>query len=184
MTTQVKLKNVRLAFFNGFKATKGKGDDPNKPATFNTALLFPPGHAAEKILEDAEKIEAEVKWGPKGAATLVQLRKAGKNVVHDGDAKEYDGYAGNLYVTSRNQKRPRIVDTDGTPLSAEDGRPYSGCFADVILDIWAQDNEFGKRINASLAGVQFRRHGDAFGGGGTPLSDDAFEAITDEDDLV
>lgn len=180
MTTQVKLKNVRAAFVNVFKPSSVGDGEPS----FNMAVLFPPGHPAEAIVEAALLAEANAKWGPKGAETLRSLKKAGKVCIKDGDSKDYDGYAGNLFINARNDKRPRIVDTDGTQLTAEEGRPYSGCYVDVIFDIWAQDNNFGKRINASLAGVQFRKHGDAFGGGGTPLSDDAFEAITDEDDLV
>lgn len=34
------------------------------------------------------------------------------------------------------------------------------------------DNNFGKRINASLGGVQFYRDGDAFAGGGVASEDD------------
>ena len=35
----------------------------------------------------------------------------------------------------------------------------------AIVELWAQDNNYGKRINASLAGVQFAKDGEAFAGG-------------------
>uniref|UniRef100_T1HEF4 Uncharacterized protein n=2 Tax=cellular organisms TaxID=131567 RepID=T1HEF4_RHOPR len=40
------------------------------------------------------------------------------------------------------------------------------------------DNNFGKRINASLGGVQFLRDGDAFAGGGVATPDD-FENMSE-----
>jgi hypothetical protein len=46
-----------------------------------------------------------------------------------------------------------------------------------VVEIWAQDNNYGKRINASLKGVQFVRDGDAFAGGGA-ASPDEFEDLS------
>jgi hypothetical protein len=62
-----------------------------------------------------------------------------------------------------------VIDRDTKPLTAADGRPYGGCFVDASVDIWAQDNSWGKRINAKLRWVQFRGDGDAFSGG-APVS--------------
>ena len=57
------------------------------------------------------------------------------------------------------------------------GRPYAGCYVNAVLEFWAQDNKFGKRVNATLMGVQFFRDGDAFSGGGA-ASDDDFDDVT------
>ena len=59
-----------------------------------------------------------------------------------------------------------------------DGRPYSGCYVNVSLDIYAQDNTYGRRINCNLSGVQFYRDGDSFEGG-TPASPEEFEDLSD-----
>ncbi len=59
---------------------------------------------------------------------------------------------------------------------AADGKPYSGCYVNGIVDIWAQDNGFGRRLNATLKGVQFVKDGDAFSGG-TAVSADAFDDL-------
>lgn len=53
-----------------------------------------------------------------------------------------------------------------------DGRPYAWYFAKGVVDIRAQDNNFGKRINASLGGVQFLHDGDASAGGGVAGTND------------
>ena len=42
----------------------------------------------------------------------------------------------------------------------------------VSLELWAQDNNYGKRVNATLMGVQFFRDGDAFAGGGVASEED------------
>ena len=49
-----------------------------------------------------------------------------------------------------------------------------------VIDVWAQNNQYGKRINAQLDGVQFVRDGEPFGEGG--ISVDAFDAFGDDDD--
>ena len=48
-----------------------------------------------------------------------------------------------------------------------------------MLDIYAQDNGYGQRINATLKGVQFIADGEAFAGG-APAGDDDFEQFTGE----
>jgi len=47
--------------------------------------------------------------------------------------------------------------------------------------LWAQNNQYGKRINAQLDGVQFVRDGDPFGDGAVGV--DAFDVfgVDDED---
>ena len=68
-----------------------------------------------------------------------------------------------------------------------DGLPYSGCYVNASIELWAQDNNYGKRINASLRGVQFYRDGDAVAGGGGPASEDEFDDLAegaDADNLV
>jgi hypothetical protein len=53
--------------------------------------------------------------------------------------------------------------------------PYSGAIVNVVLDLFAYQNE-GEGVAASITGIQFVRDGERLGGGGT-LAPDAFEAI-------
>jgi len=69
-----------------------------------------------------------------------------------------------------------VIDGDKTILKEESGRPYSGCYVNANIEVWAQDNSFGKRINAQLKGVQFYRDGDAFSGS-APSSPDEFDDV-------
>jgi hypothetical protein len=82
-----------------------------------------------------------------------------------------------MYVSAASKTRPLVLDSNKTPLTDEDGKPYGGCYVNASIEIWAQDNQFGKRINAQLRGIQFVKDGDAFGGGGSPASADEFEEL-------
>jgi hypothetical protein len=56
----------------------------------------------------------------------------------------------------------------------------------TLTDVWPQDNAYGKRVIASLKGVQFVKNGDAFSGGAPASADefDVVEAPEEADDLV
>ncbi|MDT0140188.1 DUF2815 family protein [Acidovorax sp. PRC11] len=172
---KLKLTNVRLAFPALFEAKTVNGE--GKPA-FSASLLIDPADPQVKTINTAIEACAKEKWGAKAEVMLKQLRAADKVCLHDGDLKaSYEGFPGNLFVSARNPVRPTVLDSDKTPLAAADGKPYAGCYVNVVLDLWAQDNNFGKRINATLSGVQFSRDGDSFTGGGA-ASEDEFEDLS------
>jgi hypothetical protein len=50
------------------------------------------------------------------------------------------------------------------------------------IELWCQDNNYGKRINASLRGVQFLKDGEAFAGGGVANADEFDDLAADEID--
>ena len=172
---KIKLSNVRLAFPQLFEAQTVNGE--GKPA-FSATLLLDPADPQVKTINAAIDATAQEKWGAKAGGILTTARKADKVCLHDGDLKaSYDGFPGNLFVSARNPLRPLVVDADKTPLVAADGKPYAGCYVNCSLELWAQDNNYGKRVNATLMGVQFFRDGDSFTGGGVASEDD-FDDVT------
>lgn len=181
---KLKLNNVRMAFPVLFEAKTVNGE--GKPA-FSASFLIDPADPQVKALNAAIDQVANDKWGAKAAAILKQMRATDKVALHDGDLKSnYDGFPGNLYVSARSTTRPLVINNDKSPLTEQDGKPYAGCFVNASIELWAQDNNYGKRVNASLRGVQFLRDGDAFAGGGA-ASEDEFDDISagaTADDLV
>lgn len=185
MSNIVKLQNVRLAFPKLFTA-ESVGDGDKK--YFSAAFPIKPGSENHKNLERAIEEVAEAKWPKKGAAVLKTLRSKGKiSYKHEeltgpeGDV--YDGFEGmhSLNASRAESKgRPMVVDRDRSPLAESDGRPYAGCYVNASVEVWAQDNANGKRINVSLRGVQFYKDGEAFGGG-EPLREDEFGELPEED---
>lgn len=154
----IQLRNVRLSFARLFEAKAFRvGQTPRYEATF---LLDPSNadHAATiKLLQTTAGQLIQQQWDGTKPATLALC-------MGKGDTKGYDGYAGMIYVASHNKVRPTVVDRNRNPVAEGDTQaPYSGCYVNATITLWAQDNEFGKRINANLRGVQFVRAGEAFG---------------------
>jgi hypothetical protein len=172
---KIKLTHVRLAFPALFEAKTVNGE--GKPA-FSAVFLIDPKDPQVKVINQAIDQVAKDKWGAKADAILKQMRAADKVCLHDGDLKEqYDGFAGMLFISSRSPSRPLVIDTDKTPLGESDGKPYAGCYVNASIELWPQDNNYGKRVNASLRGVQFLRDGDAFAGS-APASEDEFDDLS------
>lgn len=181
---KIKLENVRLAFPQLFEAKTVNGE--GEPA-YSAAFLLPPNHPAIAELNKAMEVVGKDKWGDKWVNVKKDIAIKDRFAIHDGDTKsEYAGFPGNMFVSARNKTRPLVVDRDKSPLTQADGRPYAGCYVHASIELWAQDNSYGKRINASLRGVQFYKDGDAFAGGGA-ASEDEFDSVDEfatADDLV
>ena len=174
---KVKLTNVRLAFPALFEPKAvNAGDDPR----FSAAFPIDPTSENAKALSSAVAAVAKEKWGAKADAILAELKSKGRVAYKESalskDGEVYDGFEGMHTFNATNKVRPLVIDSNKTPLTAADGKPYAGCYVDVIVEFWAQDNSYGKRVNATLSGVQFRADGDAFSGG-RPASTDEFDDL-------
>lgn len=179
MDNKITLKNVRLAFPQLWVAKQVNGE--GKPAFSASLLLTADDPQVDAINEMIDAIATE-KWALKAKTILAALRGKDAVAIHNGDLKsQYDGFEGNYYVSARSYNKVLVVDRDRTQLAESDGRPYAGCYVDASIEIWAQDNQWGKRVNATLRWVQFRRDGDAFAGG-APASPDEVDDISMEDD--
>ena len=158
---QIRLINVRLSFPDiwSAKSVDGKGEPK-----FGCSLLL-------KKDDDSEQIQAlkllimKVAKEKFGAKTADLIKKGTlKLCLHEGHEKDYEGYGDEvMFVTTSSKRRPTLVDRDRSPLSEEDGRPYAGCYVNAVFRLWAQDNNYGKRINAQLQGLQFSGDGEPFG---------------------
>lgn len=174
-SVRIRLTNVRLSFPNLFERDK-------KYNRFGGNFLLTPDHPDLEKLRKAIKIAARNKWPKSWKKIYQQLEKQDRLCLHDGDTKEFEDYPGNFFVAASSTKtRPRMFLRDGrTELFEDQGEIYGGCYVVVSLEIWAQDNDFGKRVNAQLRGVQFYADGESFGGGGA-ASDDEFDDLGDPD---
>lgn len=173
---EIILKNVRLSYPHLFKPYESEGDDGETKLSFRAVFMIPkedPEGNMKKWKAAKEAVMKE-KWGGK----VVKL-PADKVCMRDGDRKDEEGdrtekdeYAGHYFLSasSKEDRPPSVVtnrrDKDGKWIQARPGQagaPYGGCYVNAIIRIWAQDNKYGKRINASLESVQFLRDGEAFG---------------------
>jgi hypothetical protein len=183
----VQLKNARLSFPDLFEAKQFEGQGP---FSYRAAFLQPEDQPvylqqadkswkATTMAKVIEAVAAE-EWKAKAGAISKTLEGNPQKICwYDGALKDYDGYEGNYVLSSsrgQDKGRPLVLDTDKSPLTEKDGKPYAGCYVNATVEVWAQDNKYGKGIRATLRGVQFVKDGDAFSAG-TPVSDDEFEEI-------
>lgn len=171
----VKLTNVRLSFPHLFSARAvNEGDKPKFSANF---------------ILDAETQKKQIAALEKGIAQVAEehwkgkVPKGLKVCLRDGeDYADKDGYGeGTFFITASSDKRPPVVDRDMTPVAEEDDKIYAGCYVNVTVRLWAQDNKYGKRVNAALRAVQFVKDGEAFGA--EPIDPDSeFEPLDEDDD--
>jgi len=181
---KVKLTNVRLAFPVLFEARTVNGE--GKPA-FSASFLLDPADPQVKALNQAIEQVAKDKWGARAGDILKQMRAQDKVALHDGDLKaNYDGFPGNLYVSARSATGRSSSTRTRARSPSRTASPTPAASSNASIELWPQDNNYGKRVNASLRGVQFFRDGDSFAGGGA-ASEDEFDDISSgatDDDLV
>jgi hypothetical protein len=173
---RIMLRDARLAFPALFEPTTVAGE--GKPR-YSAALLLPADHPQLADIRKVIKAVATDKWKDKTAGILLGLEKTDKVALHDGDTKtQYDGFAGNFFISAASQENapPTVVDANRAPLTAKSGKPYAGCYVNASLEFWAQDNQWGKRVNCTLRGIQFVRDGDAFSAG-RPADADEFDVV-------
>jgi hypothetical protein len=110
-----------------------------------------------------------------------------KCCLRKGDYEEgnprYDGYGGMWAVSAaraQKQGRPVLVDRRKNPLSDKDAATmlYAGCRVNAKINIYANNHEGVKRINATIEVVQFVRDDEPFGAG--PASVDDMPDVADD----
>lgn len=172
---KIKLHNVRLSFPSLFRKAVFSGEETKFEATF----LLDKDTQADKIAEIDTLIKNMIKDALEGAKL-----PAYKVCLRDGDEVDYAGYAGHMSIKASTAKRPLVLDRDRSPLTEDDNRLYAGCYVNAMIELWVQDNQWGKRINANLLGVQFFKDGEPFSDGATASVDDFEVFETDDEDFM
>jgi hypothetical protein len=169
---KIKLKAVRLSFPSLFQTASCGGESTGKyEATF---ILDKKEHSAaiEAIKSQMATLQKEELKGKVASDKLC---------LKDGDESGRAEMEGTYTIKASTKKRPLVINRDKSPITEDDNIIYAGCYVNAIISLWAQNNQFGKRINASLEGVQFCRDGEAFGAGGVDVNE--FDAFGDDDDM-
>lgn len=209
--TKVVLINVRASFLSIYEPNQQRQDDGTLRETWKANGLIPKSEIKDKsakakymgkimplmdALKAASAAAKEKKWGPESKWPKLKPEKV---FIRDGDLEDWDGYEGMNYVSANAsiQDKPAVVTNrkgkDGW-IPAEpggQGSPYSGCYINMTIVVWAQDNEHGKRVNAQLKAIQFRADGEAFGAAPADPNDDFDDDMVgeegdmgDDDDVV
>lgn len=177
------IKGVRLSYPHLFKKWAKDEKDKDK-AKFSAKFLLPKDTHAADIKALNQQIVALMTEAFKGRIGNDKLcHRNGADLGRD----DFENY----WVLSASESvRPTVVNRDRSPIAEEDDVVYAGCYVNVTIRLWAQNNSFGKRINANLVAVQFVRDGERFSSVERPEVDDLFEdesggvagAASDDDD--
>ena len=172
------IKNLRLSFPNLFQPD---AFDANQKPKFGATFILDKSDPQVAVIREHMNDVGRQKWGTKWDDQ--KFRSSVTACIRDGSDKSHlDGFSeDNIFFNASNPKRPTVVDRDRSAIAEEDGKIYAGCFVNASVEFWVQDNQYGKRINASLRGVQFAGQGEAFGGGGSGNVEDDFEDISGSD---
>ena len=177
---RIALSNVRLSFPSIFHRAEFKGgaEKQNSKPKFEATFLFP------KETKEGKALHAQILGIINDLVTESEKKiPASKWAMKDGDEFDYDGYEGQWSIKASSTRRPTVIDRDKTPLTEDDEKIYAGCYVNAIVDFWVQDNEFGKRVNANLYGIQFVKDGEEFGAGSVDVTDDFAELSEDDFDF-
>ena len=166
---KIKLNNVRLSFPSIFNKSEFNGQVGKFEATF---LMNKESQA--KMITD---VEAQIALIQKDNKAKVSPDKI---CLKDGEFVDYDGYAGCMSIKAGSNRRPTVLGRDKAPVVEDDNIVYAGCYVNAVVELWFQDNSYGKRVNCNLLGIQFAKDGDTFGAGDTDVSDD-FDTIDNDD---
>lgn len=158
------IRNVRISFPSVFAPSSYDG---SQEAKYSATFIVEKGSEAHRQIVAGIKDLIAQKWPKRKPANL-------KICLRDGSEKGHlDGFGEDVvFFNATNTARPLVLNRDKTPLVQEDGVLYAGCYVNAHIEFWAQDNQYGKRVNATLQGVQFRSEGPAFGGAPRVTADD------------
>jgi hypothetical protein len=183
MATRIMLKNVVLAF-PALAEPQSFGE--GEPA-YGAKFPIKPNSEQQKAIEAAVLAEAKEAWKDKADSVLKMLEEDGKvaftkKVYRSKKTGEaYQGFEGAHYLSTRNAKtQPTVFNQYGEELTGKsdiEAKAFSGAVVNASIEIWAQDNKWGRRINCSLRGVMLTGEGENFGGGSSPASADEFASL-------
>ena len=174
----IMLKNVTMRFPAIAEAQSMGEGEPAYGAKFP---IDPKGPFVKQI-EDALLETAKGKWEKDGEAVLEMLKEDKKVCFERKPYKSkktgevYNGFTGMFTLgarTSATKAQPTTFDKHGDPVVGKadiERMFYDGCKVNAKVEIWAQDNKYGRRINCSFLGVMFAGDGENFSGGAAGIS--------------
>ena len=161
--------DVRLSYPHLFTPYAGTDDNgKEKKPKFSGRFLMPNDEfKAEKAALDAHLIKLQKEW-------FKQKLPSANLFFRDGDETGKEEFEDMWYVQASESLRPQVLGARKEVLQESNNVVYGGCYVNVLIRPWKQDNKYGRKINANLIGVQFKRDGERFGAE-RPNASEAFD---------
>lgn len=118
---------------------------------YSATLLLDRDHPQLGELQLAIETVANDRWEHRTEWVFDQLRCNERALLRDGNQKParapYTEFVGKRFFTAKSQCAPCVTDWDESLLTRRAKR-QGVWLVDAEIEVWAQDNSFGKRINA------------------------------------
>ena len=169
----IRIDNVRASYPHLDKPWSG---EEGQEAKFSVVSLLDKGtHKAAKdlIVKRINEILKENK---------TEKIASDKKFIRDGDQMAKPECENQWVVSAREARRPSVRGSDNEVLTPDEilDTIYAGCYISVLIRPWFQNHaKFGKRVNAGLVAVRFRRDGEPIGEG--RITDDDIDDYMDGD---
>jgi len=183
MSEVIFLQNVRLSFPH--LTEKHASADNAKPKYSGDFLMTADHKGYQEFMKKYGEIAAG-KWHEHAENVMIMIHSdrklrcygAGEEKVNKKTFAPYDGYVGQHYLTASNENMPQMIKPDGSvadPLNTMECMTiartmYGGCYVNVALKPWPQENAHGRGIRCDLVAIQFYAEGESFGEGATDAS--------------
>jgi hypothetical protein len=180
------ISNARLSFPNIAQPQTRDNPDGTKKVSWNCELLLPQNDPGYQQFMKVYATLAQAKWAEHAQQVMQMIHQdrkqrcygSGDEKVNKKTFKPYDGYAGNLYITTGSNNAPQLIRTDGTPVDPANSMEYQavaramygGCYVNVAIKPWLQDNKHGRGVRCDLVALQFAKDGEPFGEGAVDAS--------------
>lgn len=107
-----------------------------------------------------------------------------KTTLHDGDDSGRPECAGSYYINVSSRNKPLLLGRDRRPMNDDDARAelYSGCYAQVIVNLAPYNTSGNKGITAYMQAVMKWHDGERLGGATVNVDD--FEILDDDSDDI
>lgn len=188
------LQNVRLSFPHLVEPHVPK-EQPNAKPKFSGDFIMAPNHPAIAQLMQRLGQLAVNAWGEHANAVMALIQQDRRNRCYGQGEEKIDkktfqplkGYAGNVYLTANNDRQPQMIALDGQPVDPTNTmaamalarKLYGGCYVNVAVKPWAQNNTFGRAFRCDLVAIQFAADGEAFGEGSMDVTG-VFGAVAEQ----
>lgn len=181
----IRVSNVRFSYPSIDQPYVSENDDGKKTKRYKIV-----GMAGKETHEEAiQMIEDRIAELLK--ENKVRALPAGKKFLTDGDEAGKEESEGFMLISASEKTQPtmrhwvdgrsEVLDEDDEDAPSAESLFYGGAWGSIWVNPWFQDHKkYGKRVNANLRAVMFKKHDEPFGKG--RISEDEVDEAFDEDD--
>ena len=140
--------------------------------SYNCDIIMPPNDPGFQNFMQTYATMAQEQWKENAQAAMQMIQSdrktrcygQGEEKVSKKTFQIHPGYAGNVFISARNNKQPQIIDTDGKPIDptntmqirAVAARIEGGVIGNIVVRIWLQNSkEHGIGVRCDLVAIQF-----------------------------